>query len=144
MPIAHAMWIHGHSLRVEYPDQMDTIIPKGSCIRLEGKANTSNWFHLAIPTTVIVEDNRLRIDSVMLRFRTAGATVTKVHVYDGKNKIASHEDLSLSPEDWKFERFDVPGQPEIQWGLGISFKCEFGAGGERQIEVSAAGGDFLP
>ena len=144
MPIAHAMWIHGHSIRVEYPDRLDSAVRKGYYARLDGKAGTTNWLHLAIPTPVIVEENRLRIDSVMLRFRTSGATVTAVHVYDGENRIASHNGLSLHPDGWAFERFEVAGGPEIRWGLGISFKCEFGAGPSRRLEVCSAGGDFLP
>ena len=144
MPIAHAMWIHGHSIRVEYPDRMDSTVRRGYYARLDGKAGTRNWFHLAIPTPVIVEDNRLRIDSVMLRFRTSGATVTAVHVYDGESKIASHDGLSLHPDGWAFERFVVPAGPEIRWGLGISCKCEFGAGLSRRLEISSAGGDFQP
>jgi hypothetical protein len=123
---------------------MDDAIRKGSRIQLDGKANSSNWFHMAIPTPVIVEDNNLRIDSVMLRFRTSGAAVTKVNVYDGENEIASHHGLSLNPEDWAFERFDVPGHPGFRWGIGISFKGEFGSRGTRRIEVSSGGGDFLP
>lgn len=144
MPLAHAMWIHGHSIRVEYPDRMDATMRKGYYIRLDGRANTTNWFHVAIPTPVIVEGNRLQIDSVMLRFRVAGATVTAVHVYDGENKIASHDGLSLNPNDWAFERFDVPDKPEVFWGLGMSFKVNFSSGSSRRIEVSSAGGDFLP
>lgn len=144
MPLAHAMWIHGHSIRVEYPDRMANISRKGYYVRLEGQANSSNWFHLAIPTAVIVENNRLRIDSVMLRFRTSGASVTAVHLYDGETKIASHDGLNLNPDDWIAERFAVADKPAIRWGLGISFRGEFGAGAPRRIEVSAAGGDFLP
>lgn len=144
MPLAHAMWVHGHSMQIEYLDRIDSVQRAGGYIRVEGKSNSSNWFHLAIPTAVIVDGNRLRIGSVMLRFRTSGATVTKVHVYDGGNKIASQDGLSLNPSDWAFERFDVPSEPEILWGLGISFKGEFGSGSRRRIEVSSAGGDFLP
>ena len=29
MPLAHAMWIHGHSIRVEYPDRIENTIRKG-------------------------------------------------------------------------------------------------------------------
>ncbi|WP_373498884.1 DUF6623 family protein [Desulfococcus sp.] len=145
MPIAHAMWIHGHSIRIEYPDRMDADTRRlGGYIRLVGRAGTSNWFHAAIPTAVIVLDKRLRIGRVMLRFRTSGATVTSVHVYDGGSRIASHDGLSLSPNDWAFEGFDIPAEPEIRWGLGLSFKGEFGSGTHRRIEVSSVGGDFTP
>lgn len=143
MAIARAMWIHGHSVRVEYPDRMDEVKRIGDLARLKGKRDTKNWFHLAVPTTVFVDSDRLRIESVMLRFRTSEATITKVHVYDGANKIASNDGLNLSPESWAFERFTIPGEPEIRWGLGISFKGEFGFSRSRRIEISSAGGDFI-
>ena len=145
MPIAHAMWIHGHSLRIEYPDRMDGDTRQGGAYyKLIGNRNSENWFHVAVPTALIVEGRRLRLDSVMLRFRTDKARVTKVHVYDGETRIASHEGLTLEPEDWLFARFDIPDpKPEIFWGVGISFKGEFGAIAPRKIEVSAAGADFL-
>lgn len=143
MPIAQAMWVHGHSLRVEYPDRLDSAVPVGSCMRLDGRAGTSNWLHLAVPTPVIVDGDRLRIDSLMLRFRTNGATVTDVHLYDGESKIATHAGLNLQPADWSFQRFDVPGTPDVRWGLGISFRVTFGAGTSRRIEVCSGGGDFL-
>lgn len=145
MPIAHAMWIHGHGIRIEYPDRMEEETRRlGGFIRLAGRAGTGNWFHAAIPSPVIVEGNRLCIGSVMLRFRTNGAVVTSVHVYDGGSRIASHDGLNLFPNAWAVERFEVPGEPEIRWGLGISFKGEFGSGTTRRIEVSSVGADFMP
>jgi hypothetical protein len=144
MPIAHAMWIHGHSIRIEYPNLMDDDTRRaGGFMRLVGLAGKHNWFHVAIPTPVYVEDHRLTIDSLMLRFRTSGATLTKVHIYDGEDSIMSHNELSLNPNDWTFERFDVFSKPKVKWGVGLSFKVDFGSGTNRKIEVSAAGGDFL-
>lgn len=143
MPICHAMWIHGHSICIENPNRMDDDTRRaGGFIRLIGLPNNHNWFHAAIPTPVIVEDHRLKIDSLMLRFRTSGATLTRVHIYDGQNQIMLHNGLSLNPNDWAFERFDVASKPEVRWGIGISFRVDFGSGANRKIEVSAAGGDF--
>ncbi len=145
MPIAHAMWIHGDSVRIEYPDRMEGDTRRGGAYyKMMGSRLSKNWFHAAIPTALIVEGRRLRLDSVMLRFRTRGAAVTKVHVYDGENQIASHEGLSLSSRDWLFERFAVPDpKPEIFWGVGISFEGEYDRSRERRIDISAAGADFL-
>lgn len=144
MPIAHAMWIHGSSTRIEYPERMEGDTRRGGAyIKLVGTRRSHNWLHVAIPTAVIVEGRRLRIDSVMLRFRANGATLTKVHIYDGDNRIASHEGLRLSPRDWHFERWHVPTKPEIYWGVGISFEVEFGPGSDRLFYVSSAGADFL-
>jgi hypothetical protein len=117
----------------------------GSAITLIGQANTSNWCHLAIPTPVIVDDKKLLLDSVMLRFRTSGASITRVHIYDGEKRLEPpHDGLSKSSADYCFERFTVSGTPHPRWGVGISFKVEFqGVRTDRRIEVSSAGGDFI-
>ena len=144
MPLAHAMWIHGHSLHIEYPDRMESARRHGSAITLIGQANSRNWFHLAIPTPVIVDDKRLDLDSVMLRFRTSGATITRVHIYDGETRLEAHNGLSLTSTDYGFERFPASGSPHPRWGVGISFRGEFGgASEERRIDVSSAGADLF-
>lgn len=147
MPIAHAMFIHGHSIRIEHEKIMEPETRRiGGCFVLVGKPDESNWFHAAIPTTAIVEGRHLRIDSVMLRFQTFGATVKTVHVYDGEKRIDNdkHNDLSLSYDDWNEKKFPIEGKPKVQRGIGISFKVKFGPpGSQRRINVSSAGADFL-
>ena len=91
---------------------------------------------MAIPTPVIVDDKGLNIDSVMLRFRTSGATITAVHIYDGETKIAEHNGLSLRSADYYYERFAVSGTPHIRWALGFSFRGQFGrTSAQRRIEA---------
>jgi len=147
MALAHAMWVHGHSMQIEYPERLSTVWRAGFYIRVEGNPGQDNWFHFAIPTPVIVDDNRLRVGSVMIRFRcgSSDAYVRAVHIYDGETKIASHDSLHLSPTSWAWPRFDVPTHPDIRWGLGISIGVAFGATAlSRRIEFSSAGCDFLP
>lgn len=147
MSLAHAMWLHGHGLQIEYPDRVESVWRAGFFIRVVPKPNTGNWLHFAIPTPVIVDDNRLSVGSVLLRFRTGSTVVrvTAVHIYDGEVKIASHDGLNLSPNAWSTPRFDVPTHPEIKWGLGISIGVTAGSGtGARTMEFASAGCDFLP
>ena len=147
MPLAHAMWTHGHSMQIEYPDRVESVWSAGFFIRVVPRLNTGNWFHFAIPTPVIVDDNRLSVGSVLLRFRvdSAVARVTAVHVYDGEVKIVSHDGLNLAPTSWSTPRFDVPSHPEIKWGLGISIGVTVGgSAGSRNMEFASAGCDFLP
>jgi len=148
MSLAKAMWAHGHSMVIEYPDRIKSEWKAGFFYRVVGKPGTTNWFHFAIPTPVIVSDNRLAIDSVMIRFRSnsTNADITNVHVYDGEKKIASHDGLDLSPSDWNWPRFDVPGHPEILWGVGISIGVRFNGTTDSQntMEFSSVGADFLP
>lgn len=147
MPLAHAMWVHGHNMQIEYSDRLDSIWRAGMFIRIEGKPSTKNWFHFAIPTPVIVDGNRLRAGSVMVRFKTGSvdAFIRAIHVYDGERRIATHNNLNLAPNNWEWPRFDIPGNPEIRWGLGISIGVGFGVEMmSHQMEFSSAGCDFLP
>jgi len=64
------MWVHGTSIAVECPDQIANMQRFGFFTRIVGKPNATNWFHFAIPTPVIVDNDRKEIGPVILRFRT--------------------------------------------------------------------------
>ncbi len=143
--IAHAMWIHGNSMHTEYPDRVASERRTGFSINIEGKPGSTNWFHFAIPTPVIVNDVRLRADSVMLRFKTysVDAWIRDVHVYDGETLIAAHNGVNLS-KDHLFERFMIPDRPEVLWGIGISIGVSCGVEMmDHHMEFFAAGCDFM-
>ncbi|MFB2978395.1 DUF6623 family protein [Microseira sp. BLCC-F43] len=143
--LAQAMWTHGHSMEIEVPDNIARVWRAGFYIEVEGKPNTNNWFHFAIPTTVIVNDKRLRVGSVMLLFETlsADAVVRDVHIFDGADKIAQHNGVNLSGNAG-FVRFDVPTHPPVKWGIGISIGVRFGGGsGSRVMRFKSAGCDFV-
>jgi len=143
--IAHAMWIHGHSMQIEYPERVASQWRAGFSFTVEGKPNSTNWFHFAIPTPVIVNDVRLRADSVMLRFKTSSvdAWVRDVHVCDGERMIAAHDGVNLS-KDHLFERFMIPDRPEVLWGIGISIGVSCGVEMmDHHMEFIAAGCDFM-
>lgn len=144
--LAHAMWIHGTSMQIEYPDRMASVRRAGSGVLVEGKPSTTNWFHFAIPTPVIVDDNRLRVGSVLIDFKTmsADATVEHVHVFDGNHRIAEFNDVNLSGAIG-MRRFDVPDHPEVKFGIGVTIGVGFGVEMmSHQMAFIAAGCDFLP
>lgn len=147
--LEHAMWTHGHSMQIEYPEKIKSVWRIGPCIIVEGKPNTNNWFHFAIPTPVIVDQKRLLVGSVMIRYRTnPGALIHAVHIYDGENKIAAYDNLNLSSNGFSTPRFQVPYLPPVKWGLGISIGVRYSAkpansSKEPVIEISSAGCDFL-
>lgn len=148
MALAEASWTHGTSLRIENPGGLSNHWRAGFFIMVEGQPGTTNWFHFPIPTPVIVSDRRLRVDSVMLRYRCASpqAVVHAVHIFDGENRIAAHDGLRNAPMgDFAFERFAVPGQPEVLWGLGLTVGVAFESANpaENRMEFAAAGCDFI-
>jgi hypothetical protein len=142
--IVYASWIHGHSMQIEYPDRIADLWRAGFYARLEGKPGTENWFHFAIPTPVIIDDARLRIDAAMLRFATGSvdAFVRDVHVYDGEARIAAFNDVYLS-ENNGFAKFALPERPEVRWGIGISIGVGFGVEMmDHTMNFISAGCDF--
>lgn len=144
--LAQAMWLHGHSMEIEVPDALVRVWRAGFYIEVEGKPNTDNWFHFAIPTKVIVNDRRLRIGSVMLLFETLSndAIVRDVHIFDGDTRIVAHNGVNHTGNAG-FVRFDALGHPPVRWGVGISIGVHFGNGpGARMMRFKAAGCDLIP
>ena len=144
--LEHASWVHGTSIQVEYPERLDFIRRYGFYTYIIGKPNTTNWFHFAIPTPVIEDRVRLKIVCAILRFRTfsANAIVKHVHIYDGFTKIASHDNVNLSGDQW-FRKYGVAHKPSIFWGLGISIGVEFkpGTSRQRRMDFVSAGCDLI-
>lgn len=144
IPIAHAMWTHGTSTHEEFPARLKYTRRLGFYALFEGKPGTTNWFHYAIPTPVIVNSKRLKLDSVMLMFLTdPDVYVTNVHIYDAHVKIESYDGLALTGAHW-FERFDARKNPSVRFGIGISIGVRFGKkDGPHRIGFISAGGDFI-
>jgi hypothetical protein len=143
--IAEASWIHGTSIQVELPNDIESIRRLGFFTRLVGKPNTTNWLHFAIPTPVIVNGHRNTFGPCMLRFVTAGpgAVVRDVHLYDGEVRVAAHNGVNLSGSQ-AFTRFGVAHLPPVLWGVGISIGVTFGGGtsATRTMDFISAGCDF--
>ena len=143
MGLIQAAWVHGHGMEVEFPDRVAHQTRAVFYYSVEGRPGSDNWFHFAVPTPVIVRDQRLKAGQVLLRYRAlGGALVHAVHVYDGEKKIAEHNDLNHPPAEFTMQRFDVPLDPDVQWGIGISVGVRFPSAGSK-LEFAAAGCDFI-
>lgn len=142
--IPYASWIHGHSMQIEYPDRIASQWRAGFSFTIEGNPGSSNWLHFAIPTPVIINDVRLRVDSVMLCFKTGSvdSIVRDVHIYDGDTVLAVHDGINLAMEN-RFVRLAVPDRPFVWLALGISIGVSFGVEMmDHHMEFVAAGCDF--
>jgi hypothetical protein len=145
-----ADWVHGTQSVVEFPSSLFTTYKKGWGTTYVGKNNTFNWFHFAIPTTVISDGSRNQITKAFVLFKTDGnARITNVHVWDGPTKIKAYDGLSLSGDHSNVidssTAFAV-GPRYVSWGIGISVGVDFGqmnAKGIRpSILLTTAGADL--
>jgi hypothetical protein len=61
------------------------------------QGNQANWFHVPLPTPVIVEDQRATLGRVMILFGfPQGASLQSVHVWDGPNRILQRDGLNIT------------------------------------------------
>jgi len=144
--IEQASWVHGTDLQIEVQSDVESMRRYGFFTRVVGKPDTTNWYHLPVPTPVITHNNRLTIARAMLRFVTGGpsAVVRDVHIYDGSSRIAAHQAVNLSGSQ-PFAVFGVAHKPDVFWGNGISIGVTTGAGTatQRRIDVISGGIDYM-
>jgi hypothetical protein len=109
------------------------------------------WFHIPLPTPVIVGDRRTTLQRVFLLFRSDGGRIENVHVYDGSSQIQLFNDLDLQGEHRvaldRQNTFILAHPHTVAWGVGISFFFRGGGGFEGgpggRLILAAAGGDFF-
>ena len=140
-------WVHGSSMQIEYPNRVTSVRHTGPFVRIEGAEGQNTWVHFPIPTPAVVNGTRMKVGAALLSFRTrANATVNEVIVYDGDKRIAEHLDINLTDEHLD-ARFDVPGNPEVNYGINITLGVTFGSKAtdvrSMQIEIIGAGIEFI-
>jgi hypothetical protein len=146
----NAVWVHGTAFEVEDPSTLVGISRRGFGTLFRGKAASFNWFHISIPTPVIIDDVRPTLEKVFVFYKTNGADIRNVHIYDGPRKIKSFDDLRLQGDriggltpanSWSL----VP-PATILFGLGISLGVQFHVGIDSAVQTeiifSTAGADF--
>ncbi|EON69767.1 hypothetical protein W97_09030 [Coniosporium apollinis CBS 100218] len=152
MPRLHASWTHGNALTVESPENLNRVGHQGWGADMSVKAGKSSWFHIALPTPVIVDDVRTKLTKVFLLFSGEGGQIREVHVYDGSSKVQEFKQLFLSGEHRLAldgaNTFNLATPHTVVWGIGITFSFTASIGFDSQIPPSrlilaAAGGDFV-
>jgi hypothetical protein len=112
----------------------------------------SSWFHIPLPTPVILNDSRSNLIRVFLLCETENGIIHNVHVYDGSYKVQEFNDVFLEGE----HRIGLDGrntfnleQPHVvAFGIGISFFYAAAAALDGNVEpsrliVGSAGGDYI-
>ncbi|GEM_PF-2885905 len=151
--IAKAVWVHGHALEAETPEQLTKTDVKGWGGRFHGEKDALNWFHAALTMPSTLGNQNLRLSKVFVLFKTEksnpqyfSALIKHIHIYDGAHKIISLDNLSLSGDhdehlDAQNCHFLYPF-PSIKTGLGISIGVHF-LSSNTSISFSSIGADFI-
>jgi hypothetical protein len=170
-----AMWVHGNTAVAQFVGGLNftspgTVghettqvggqnwtdivgVPQGPGKIFRGRKGTTNFFHFCIPTPVILNDRRHRLDRVFVLYSAdSEVKVTNVLVFDGPRLIdrATLPAPPLGPPRDGTHGFadlqenvtlhKIEARPEILFGVGISVQVSFDQ--EGNITFTAAGADF--
>jgi len=143
MGLKAAMWVHGNIVRAENPPDFET--RRGWGIQFGGRAKI-NWFHIPLTTPVILDSVRPKLAKIFVFYKTNGATIKSIHVFDGPTKVKAFDGLNLSGDHSKSldasNTLAITPSLTISSGLGLSVGVEFGAT-PGDILFTAAGADFM-
>jgi hypothetical protein len=146
-----ASWIHGNALTVEQPENLSHVGHYGWGADMRIVPGKSSWFHVPLPTPVILNDKRSSLLRVFLMFETEQGSIRNVHVYDGSSQVQEFNDLFLSGE----HRVNLDGQNTfnlakphvVAYGIGVTFFYVADIGFDSNIPpprlvLGSAGGDY--
>jgi hypothetical protein len=147
----NAVWVHGTAFQAEDLGALNGILRLGWGTLFRGKAKAFTWFHISIPTPVIIDNVRPKLDKVFVFYKTTGADIRSVHIWDGPRKIQAFDNLSLDGDRSNgigpTNTWSLAAHPTILVGLGISLGVQFHVGFDSpvptEILFTTAGADFL-
>jgi hypothetical protein len=155
MTLVTAIWTHGNAVVAEHPEHLLALDYRGWGPEFQLERGTTNWFHIAIPTPLILENQCSQLVRVFLCFNTpeADGHISEVHVYDGADRVQVFENLFLVGDRRAslmsgYNTFALPSPRLLYRGLGISFlyqaaRCSCESCPPSYLSIAAAGGDFI-
>ena len=106
-----------------------------------------NWFHFALPTPVIDDGVRVRLERFFVLYAAqAGVQVISAHIWDGPNRkrdyagfayTGNHSAAIDAQNSWAGD-----GQ-HVFWGIGISIRVRNNGTADANIDFTSAGVDFV-
>jgi hypothetical protein len=93
-----ASWVHGSAVVVEQQsginDGLFSFVHYGWGTQISVRPGSSFWFHIPIPSPVILDGHRMKLSRVFIQWQqTQGyrhsGYIQDVHLYDGQQKIAA-------------------------------------------------------
>jgi hypothetical protein len=168
-----ASWVHGNAVVMEQaPGGIGGSVLSfdhfGWGTQITMRPNSTSWFHIAIPTPVILDAKRMKLLRVFLqvrqiggfprsgKFPRAGGGTEDLHLYDAQNlvaKLSAKVDFNPTPDVMieGNETFELRAPREWVFGVGLSFQlsAEGNVGGHfvddneaPVLVVGSAGADF--
>jgi hypothetical protein len=158
-----ASWVHGNAVVMELtPDDGGVFEFNhfGWGTQITMRPGFSRWFHISIPTPVILDGKRMKLLRVFLQFsqirgQAGSGSIVDAHLWDGQNRIAKESNSDFKQTGFAslagHRTFELPRSREWLFGVGLSFLLS-GAGnvGGQFVDnanapvmvIGSAGADF--
>jgi hypothetical protein len=145
----YEFWTHGVNVQIEYPDRIfgitgDEIVEprrSGWGTLVYQKENTTNWFHFAIPTPVIIDNKEATLR--FIRFRAEineTARIDMIH-FRHDNRIILSREVNITNRSVD-ETIQSP-KTIIRRSLALCVHISFLSGNTRGMVIfKGAGGAF--
>lgn len=162
-----AFWVHGTSVQVQFPSNLRgegaSATPSGgegvmryeTGTRFPLKPARINWFHFAIPTPTILDDERPPVSRVCLLYSTldsaeeeeSGAWIRAVGLFDGAKNIWEFEGRLSGDHSAGLDAantWDIKPAAVFQFGLGLTVVVESPALPATAEIVFVGAGAYFP
>ena len=152
--LKQASWTHGNSVTVETPSNLSFVRPRGWGTELGFVPGKSSWCHIPIPTPVIMDGRRSKVQKLFLFFsaKAGQGHINNIHVWDGPFAIQRFDGLSLKGEHGSgidsINTITLQKPHDVLYGISISFSFQAAIGIDSSIPpplltVTTAGADFF-
>src|SRR4051812_28332348 len=122
MPL-NASWVQGNALTIETPGNLSSNMHFGWGSDVQIIAGMGSWFHIPVPTPVIVATGRTKVQKMFVLFRADRCSIKNVHFYDGASKIQEMNGLSFSGDHLGAldgsNIFNLAAPHTVLFGMGI-------------------------
>ncbi|MGI5271832.1 DUF6623 family protein [Nonomuraea sp. CA-218870] len=116
-----AMWTHGNAVIPETPDLLLQCTRFGFGTQVKLKRGTQQWFHVPMPTPVILAGVRPRLKRIFILGNSdVSSCIRRVHIFDNTNRIEDRgvlicgNKLSITPDN------TITMNHGVSFGLGIT------------------------
>jgi hypothetical protein len=159
-----ASWVHGNAVVAEKPPVEDGGLLDfnhfGWGTQIVMRPGFVRWFHIFIPSPVLVDGNRAKLIRVFLQWQQVRgepktAYIQDAHLWDGGNKVAMKSQNDFMQDDFLVlqgnDTYELRSPVEWYFGVGLSFRLgalpmvKHGWVDNKNapmIVISSAGADF--
>lgn len=144
-----ARWAHGTAAAIQTPTNGISMNKFGWGAVLNVPKRGNAWVHLALPTPVIEDGVRTKLEKVLVQYNGT-AKFDQVDVWDGPNRIASQA-VNWTGNHTAFGNWGVvtiPNFPDILYGVSVSLHVKSRCSPivlvclNQSMNLVSVGGDF--